>query len=91
MKLEGKFHLSKYVSRFQIELLEGHLYDDDFLTSDLLFIFYTIYTDIIILIDSATVAITIFQVRTKANELSLSIFSYYLHQKFVKTHFMWSN
>ena len=60
---------------FQIVFIEGHLYNDDFLSSDLYFFFYTFYSNIIILIDSATVAITIFQVRTKANEFSLSIFS----------------
>ena len=58
MKLEGKFHLSKYVPDFKIEFLEAHLYNDDFLTSDLLFIFYTIYTDIIILIDATTMLLT---------------------------------
>ena len=66
MKLEGKFQFSKYVSRFQIELLEGHLYNDDFLTSDLLFIFsYTIYTDIIILIDATMTNNRLYQKRTR--------------------------
>ena len=59
LKLEGKFQLSKFVSRFQIECFEGHLYNDDFLTCDLLFIlFYTIYTEIIILIDATTMRLT---------------------------------
>ena len=44
---------------FQIELLGGHLYNNYSLTSDLLFYSMPFYIDTRILIESATVAITI--------------------------------
>ena len=53
-------------------LLEGHFYNDYFLTSDLLFLcFYTLYIDIRILIDSAIIAITIFNDSNTAWLISL--------------------
>ena len=51
---------------FQIELLGGHLYNNYSLTSDLLFYSIPFYIDIRILIESATVAITIFNDYTTA-------------------------
>ena len=89
--LNVKLRLTGFQNSFhdlQIELLEGHLYHNYSLTSDLLVYFYTFYIDIRILIDSATVAITIFNDSTtawltsrffyllsQATELSLRIFS----------------
>ena len=43
---------------YKLKFLEGHLYNDDFLTSDFLFILYTIYTDIIIFLDATTMRLT---------------------------------
>ena len=51
---------------FQIELLGGHLYNNYSLTSDLLFYSIQFYIEIRILIDSATVANTIFNDSTTA-------------------------
>ena len=85
IKMDGYIHFPKTnrltgvpnsFHDFQIELLEGNLYINYFLTSDLLFIcFYTIYTDIIILIDATTTYNRLYKIRTKENEISLRIFS----------------
>ena len=81
--LVSNFDLQEFQNSFhdlQIELLECHLYNNYSLTSDLLFISIRFYIDIRILIDSATVAITIFNDPTTA-WLTNRFFNYYLKRE----------
>ena len=94
---QNSFHV------FEIELLKGHLYNNYSLISDLLFSSIRFYIYITIFIDSATVAITIFNDSTTAwlsSHFSITISSdrtlfkniqFLTPTKFVERHFMLPN
>ena len=106
MMLNVKLPLTGFQNSFhdlQIELLEDHLYKNYSLNRDLLVYFYTFYIDIRILIDSATVAITIFNDSitawlTRRFSITISIdrtffknIQFLTTTKFVERHFMLPN